>query len=932
MTTQLQSEYEQLKAQHRATYGAEKTCILMQVGSFYEVYQHSQADDTYLYDVSSACNFHIAKKENGVLMCGFPVHAIEKYIDMLLQNNYTIAVYDQSKNPGKKRRELAYITSPGINHVYAPSDISTYCVIVCMGCRGGQWWGTVSGVDVHTGHVFTYLHTSAEPLVTIGEVYKVVHGYNPREFLLHVHSTDPAYDVEWLHRSLEIGLRKWRHVRDLLTAKQAREELLAMYSSQSIQDSLHEMDESAAISLASLLTFVRSYDPCLVHYLDDPEQLHSSTYMSLFNNAMYQLSVTDAQHRESQSLLKLLNKCKTSMGKRLFRSRLLQPVCDATVLMARHDRVQQLLEEVDGHRPFESFRKPMSKIPDVEKLARRIMLSKIQPHEWKDMHDGYAHIEAILTRWQEYDPKEDVHVYLNSVHDICKDITSTIKLDDKDVYIVQGKCEQIDQAKQERDQWFAKLERVVDKVESAFPSDSSKHGMRLEYVEKSEQYFLCTTKSRGEKLKQCLQHVHVDGEVVDAFQFTWCTTGCRVTCPWMEKASSHYNRSQQTLTLAMQKVYSEFVQDMKRHDAAFRRIHSWVGALDVSCCHAKNAFDHSYTRPILDADTGPSFVHADGLRHAIVECVREDTEYVTNDIRVGEGGWLVYGTNASGKSCLMKAVGLAVIMAQSGMFVPCAQMQLRPYTKVMTRIISKDDLFRNQSTFTHEMQETRTILRHADLSSLVLGDELCSGTEHHSAVGIVTAGICWLANARSSFIFATHLHELAELEEIRTLQSQRRLAIKHLHVYYDELAHTLVFDRKLRDGTGSRLYGIELCKFLGLPETITEHAEAIRSRMLSHEPVSTVLSIKRSAYNKKLVVDKCHICKSTTQLETHHIRPQCEADKNKFIQGKKKHHKNVLHNLVSLCKECHDKVTRGTIEIEGYVDTASGRELRCKYI
>ena len=198
------------------------------------------------------------------------------------------------------------------------------------------------------------------------------------------------------------------------------------------------------------------------------------------------------------------------------------------------------------------------------------------------------------------------------------------------------------------------------------------------------------------------------------------------------------------------------------------------------------------------------------------------------------------------------------------------------------------------------MSELRVILNYCDENSLVLGDELCSGTENESALSIIISSLMHLHEKKSSFIFATHFHEIVEdYEEIKELN---RLSIKHLHVYYDREKQTLVYDRKLKSGIGSKMYGLEVCKSLYMPTEFLENAFSIRNKYFPNN--QGTLSHKTSTYNTQKIRGKCEICNEIVGEEIHHIHQQKDADENGFIGH---FHKNSKHNLMSLCSNCHDK-------------------------
>jgi DNA mismatch repair protein MutS len=306
------------------------------------------------------------------------------------------------------------------------------------------------------------------------------------------------------------------------------------------------------------------------------------------------------------------------------------------------------------------------------------------------------------------------------------------------------------------------------------------------------------------------------------------------------------------------------------------------------------------------------------VRHPIIEIINEEIKYIANDVKLGkdnQDGILLYGMNSSGKSSLMKSIGLNIIMAQAGMYVPCKKMEYYPYNKIYSRIPGGDDLFRGQSTFVAEISEIRNILKSADSKTLVIGDELCSGTETHSATAIVSAGILDLIKKNSSFIFATHLHELADIDKIKNIE---KLSIKHLSVEYIEDTNTIKFDRKLKEGSGQSIYGLEVCRSLDLDDDFMKMATNIR-----HEIMGTkyLLKNKKSKYNSKVIMDKCKICNKKNATETHHIRFQRDADENGFIDH---FHKNKKFNLIGLCEECHIKIHNEELEICEAIQTTNG--------
>ncbi|HHH72535.1 MAG TPA: DUF968 domain-containing protein, partial [Sulfuricurvum sp.] len=284
-------------------------------------------------------------------------------------------------------------------------------------------------------------------------------------------------------------------------------------------------------------------------------------------------------------------------------------------------------------------------------------------------------------------------------------------------------------------------------------------------------------------------------------------------------------------------------------------------------------------------------------------------------------GVLLYGINSSGKSSLMKSIGLAVLMAQSGFFVPASSMKFSLFESIFTRIVSRDNLQKGLSTFAVEMLELKNIFNRAGTRSLVLGDEISHGTETLSGVAIVASAIMKLAKTRSLFLFATHLHQLASMQELRRLENVVDL---HLSVEYDEAQDRLVFNRVLQPGSGSSVYGLEFARSLHMDPEFLDSANHIRKRLSNDFDELELLVKKRtSKYNKELYVTTCVICGAKAE-DVHHIAEQGRADARGFIGHVPVNHR---HNLVPLCREHHREIHEGKLKVKGFVMTSNGLEL-----
>ena len=301
-------------------------------------------------------------------------------------------------------------------------------------------------------------------------------------------------------------------------------------------------------------------------------------------------------------------------------------------------------------------------------------------------------------------------------------------------------------------------------------------------------------------------------------------------------------------------------------------------------------------------------------------------------------GMLLFGVNAVGKSSLMKSIGINVIMAQAGMYVAASSFEYKPYKYLFTRIRNNDNLYAGLSSFEVEMKEFKIILKYANEDSIILGDELCSGTNSQDATALVAAGVGILSKRKCSFIFATHLHSLSNMPEITKLSNVK---LFHMLVEKDPKdPKKLIYSRKIQSGSGPNSYGILVCESMNLDDEFIMKAKEIRASMNSNGSNErhsyTEIATLGSKYNTNKIIAMCEVCSNHIATDVHHINQQCDANQNGIINDMENgiFNKNKLWNLVSLCKECHVGVHNAPpkLEIGGYINTSNGIELQYKWI
>ena len=266
----------------------------------------------------------------------------------------------------------------------------------------------------------------------------------------------------------------------------------------------------------------------------------------------------------------------------------------------------------------------------------------------------------------------------------------------------------------------------------------------------------------------------------------------------------------------------------------------------------------------------------------------------------------------------MKSIGLNIILAQIGYYTASKSFEFSPYKSLFTRISGNDNIHRGLSSFMVEMIELTSILKRNNKNTLVIGDEICRGTEEKSANIIVAYMLKTLSENNSSFITATHLHKLCNLEIVKTLKNVKA---KHLKITYDNTNDKLIFDRQLSDGQGETFYGLTVAKFLMKDPNFNFLTSEI---LKDYEH----FDVKKSKYNSNNFLFECEICKSTEKLETHHINFQKDFNNNKINTNILHIQKDANYNLVTLCSTCHDDIDREKITIYGWEENSNSKILK----
>ena len=969
----LLDEYIETDRFYKDRYGP-ATALFLQCGDFFELYAISNAEETVgadIYRVGDVCNLQVTRKNKAILenhrgnplMAGFPLHALQKHAGALLAQDYTIVVMRQVTPPPNVTRKVTEILSPSMSATPATAE-SQYLMVLFLGAgatgaggAGGDPTSSaagIAGVDVTTGHSFVQEIAPGTGLAG-DEILRAIQAWNPREIAVYSEGALPASArtaTERLIAGACPGAATCRHLRwtaynGELSRLRMQEAVLRRAYGASGSGSATELLNLERLDLARmafvlLLEFAYEHNERVVQRLKPPQVLERENALSLEYTSAIQLNLIGsggATSGQGAGLVGLLNRCATAFGRRLFRERLLNPIRDVAQLDARYDAIAEKIAQ--GPAAVAAIGKTLSQMMDAERMSRRIQLGTFPPCDWCNLQatldaaaalppgaaptgapPGASRAERIAAVRAEYADRlliDECSKYLAS------DIRANI--------FAPGAYPELDalQAKLAERQAF--LASECDRLPGAKLDCNERDG-----------YYLSVTRRRWDAIAAAARAGYTAKPATAA-----SASALRVTSAEIQKASDAILLLQRRLGAECERYYREFLAEFaERAGPTLDALVAELADLDVTVAAARNALEYGYVRPTLvgaagGAAAGASGIVAKGLRHPIIERVQTDTDYVPNDIALGAGpdaapdapnaaaesgapplGWLLYGINASGKSSMMKAVGLNVVLAQAGMFVAAAELSLAPYARLFTRIQMNDNIYRGLSSFTVEMTELRNILARADAQSLVLGDELCAGTESVSAIAIVAAGVTRLIAARASFVFATHLHELTGVSCIAEARVGGSIFVGHLHVAVTA-DNQLVYDRAIKPGAGSPLYGLEVCKGLAMDSAFLLSADRIRREVLKI-PSALSVGLRSSAYNASVVMDKCGVCRTADATETHHIRYQetADAETRQVAPGV---HVHRASNLVPLCAECHRQEHAGALKIHGYRRTLAGVEL-----
>jgi len=922
---------------HYVTHYGPNTAIFLLVGSFYELYDirdKSGEGQTSFERATTILGIQKVPKGEGLFSAGFKDSSMHKFATMLTRENWTVVVVDQVKDEkgAVSSRDVARILSPG-THIENTGADSFY--------TAGLWlqaeWNSASpprfaaaAVDLTTGALHTYegevmgkADWSSDSLLHFFQVHQ------PKELVVwwRGHSLDQPTET-FLRRTLGIPTALI-HVRSVLDQGAlekpiVREDLLRRCFK---PKSLLPLRSALGIAelplteraLASLLLFVEDHYSAAIDMLRIPTAWSPEHSVYLGNHALTQLNMLTA--REEDSVLGIFMKTYTPMGRRAMRRRLLYPITQAAVLETLYTEIDWCHEKTSKEAILENLRQ----IGDLSRLHRRLTVGTVNAADVTSLDMSYVLSTRILTDTgdgplstfrQSADRLNEYREAFATVFDIEKALKPQ-----EDMFCLTAAA-------------GPKTAAVEAEIAAARATIEAIHRELSAWVGVEKESFRLEEKEAS--------IVVAAGKVVIKETERALKAGAPASLKGIQihakKSSSSLEipaiNAQYTKILALRLALAGAVKEelpaacdsLTPYTDLWDELEDWISKVDMSFTIARVSKERGFVRPQLVEATAAS-LQVTGLRHPLIEAQQTRTEYVKHDVELinksdAATGWLVYGMNASGKSSLMKAVGIATILAQAGCFVPATTFSYTPFRSLFTRILNTDNLWAGLSSFAVEMTELAEILRRADPWSLVLGDEVCSGTESMSAMSLVGASLEHLSKRGARFIFATHLHGLQEIPAVSALP----LKVWHLQVRFDPKTQRLTYDRTLHPGAGSSLYGLEVAKAMAIPFEVLESAHAIRKALVG---TAVEQDAPLSGWNSGVQRRACAVCGSerVRDLEAHHIEARATATAGRLADGSDMNH---MRNLTVLCEVCHDKVHAGTLEVGPTRQTSEGPVLDVK--
>ncbi len=789
-----------------------ETILFFRVGDFYEMF----FDDALV--VSRAIELTLTGKDCGLEekapMCGVPHHSADIYIKKLIDLGYKVAICEQLTDPSESKglvqRDVVRIVTPGtlIESSMLSDDSNNY---ICCAYYDGSACG-LCFADISTGEVQLFYTDEDKPE---DKVIEMLSRFTPSEM---VFNTDfllmkTVLDFIKIRLGASVTLREDEH----FDAEKLRETVLSQFSASSM-DMLGLSETGADVSaVCGLFGYISDTQKALVGRFTEIIRINKLSAMTLDLNARRNLELTETMRNKEKkgSLLWVLDSTKTSMGKRLLKNYIEQPLSSPARIIDRLEAVEQFVKNPVALAEVQEI---LDKVYDIERLMTRVMYKTATPRDLKSLSATALQLPLLkeqLLNLTDSKLVKSLESSISTLEDISALVEKAIKdeppVNYKDGGVIKnGFNEELDNFRNIMGNGEQILEQIVETEKEKTGIKNLKKGFNRifgYYLEVTRSYFHLVPENyvRKQTLANCERFI---------------------TKELKEAENSILGAKDRAINLEAD-IYEEIRDFLATKLAIVQRTASAVAAVDVLASFADVSIKNNYTRPEIAID---GVIDIRDGRHPVVELMLSDDVFVPNNVYLDTKSSrmsIITGPNMSGKSTYMRQTALITLMAQMGCFVPATYAKISVVDRIFTRVGASDDLTAGQSTFMVEMSEVADILKYATKNSLVILDEVGRGTSTFDGISIARAvaeHICNSKNIGCKTLFATHYHELIELEQLMD-------GVKNYSIAVRKSADGIRFLRKIVKGGVDESYGIEVAKLAGLPNKVVKRARELLSDM-----------------------------------------------------------------------------------------------------
>jgi len=910
--TPLLEEYFSRLEYHRQQMNNHQLLLLMQVGSFYEAYEIDEPSRGCAKCISNLLRMHLTRKngkqsnsENNPWMVGFPTYVLGKHLTKLNDEGYSVAVYDQKEDNKQERivkgiynYTLRYENDDEIiDHRIEPKIFSIFIERYCTTIKKKKEYRyliSINIIEMNSGKVFVYENDTDD---YERDVQTIVLNYQPPEILICFQNFEKEEEQRYQTVLEQTISCKLISIKDDILFDTKISILQKIYEIDDISILGIERHNTLINLLVLTLEYIRKHDPLLITKLQYPTFIEGYTrYMHFNRDAFLELNLFSICERrkshlstkKQKTLFDILSNSMTNLGKRYLESILRRPLYDQKIIQERWNWIQYFTNQLKIIPSTLHF-----SFPDLEwyflKWKRGKLSIKFVSQFLLSIKEMYeSNYDFFSEFW-----KED-HLSIQLFFTEIDSLWNLLEMDSNQNFFKQPI--------QEMSIYMNKINQIQLELKEI----ESKYHLYFKLQSTNEHdYYLYSTIKKWESY----QFDHKNDNHL--YEISSTKSNVKLSFERLDQLSNQYkNLINDQMTYIKLSFISTSKMILDKYEKLLETIIHKISILDCYYHLALFFKKHHYSKPSISIHNE---FKMDELRHPIYEIIETDQIFVPYSIHLSNQtdvsnenplGYLIYGMNSSGKSTLLKSIGCAVWLSQCGLYVPAQTFHHSLMDGLYTKMGTYDNLFMGHSTFVAEMSELNYILKKATSSSLLLCDELTSGTETKSATGIVTSSLLYFIQHQIPFLLTTHLHSISKIQEISL---NPKIKICHFEVSTSSSKSlssllsnniSIHYNRQLKEGSGNDIYGIEIAKTLGLPTELITMAYEYRNKIDIYIH-NNKKSVKTSRYNKKLLMNECFQCQSTVDLHTHHIIPQEMFNENSISS------KDGLYNLIVLCQKCH---------------------------